>query len=281
MKQDLRITVYPFHENMLPFCTFIPNAPKIVRLVSPIGYGLDGQDASFLDGREEVNLRVSHDFEEALLVSNAVLFPEGNYTDELKKMIMQRMKQAAMAGKHIFSAIELDDINIMKAICVNNGVEYIDLTQHKASNALDIQKPQRLYVPKASIIFVGEFVDHANSADIVVGLVSYFINKGYKVTAVMEPKESAVFGFHTHIECLMGLPALEHEKIHAINNWIKRLDEEETPDLLVELPGGMLRFDDIETSQYGIYAYMWSQAITPDYVILCTPYLFLDPDKKD
>jgi hypothetical protein len=93
-------------------------------------------------------------------------------------------------------------------------------------------------------------------------------------------ENAAAFGFHTQSEFIGPNAATEHGKIDALNNKIKELENEEALDVpIIQLPGGMIRFREIETCKHGIYAYMWAQAITPDHSILCSPHLMFEPEK--
>lgn len=282
MRKPIRLTVYPFSASFLPFCLAESEQIQIVRLVSPIGYNLENKDAGSADRRDSIGMIVNSDFDEALSVCDAVLFPGGDYTELFLRDIFDKIISTAKAGKDIYTGVDFDEqqTSAIMDICKSSGAAFVHIKKQVTEEKLYYQKPDRMYVPKAPVVFVGELIERANSEDITIALTTFFKRRGYRVSTIVCSKEARVFGFHTHDEYQSKDFYPEHQTIDMLNSWIKEIEENEVPDLFViQLPGGMMRLDDIETSKHGIYAYMWSQVLTPDYFLLCAPYGLLDPNE--
>lgn len=98
-------------------------------------------------------------------------------------------------------------------------------------------------------------------------------SKGYKISQIGSRNYCEFLGFHSFPGFMYNRNLSESEKIILFNNYIKRLENDENPDLIViGIPGGIMKRNDTFTSYFGIFAYEISQAVTPDYVICSTQY---------
>ncbi|MDR2572254.1 MAG: TIGR04066 family peptide maturation system protein [Oscillospiraceae bacterium] len=279
-------TVYPYQRAFAPyvssFARNISCSCEIKTLVSPKGFPYLNKDAGYVDHRGDTGFTVCTDFLTMLQQANSLLIPEGDYTIKLYDDIMKKAIIAAQMGKHILCAQTLkdnDDEQLLSSICRLHQVDFIYARQkgRESSKRFAIHAKNkisaRLYRPEAPIVFVGEIYENTNAKDIVLILVNHFLASGYKVSVVMEPGFSQLIGFHGTDEFLDSEAKNEIDSITTINRYFESLEKLEQPDIiLVQVPGGMMKYNDIIHNSYGVFAYMLSQAIAPDCFICCLPF---------
>lgn len=274
--------VYPYTKEFVPYISF--DIPEMLRdicikfLVSPRGFMLDGKNASVVDRRPQTAYMVTSDFEAAITDSTAMLIPDGNYNAKLYRNIINKALLTLQRGKHVICLLKLelkDQLCLMEE-SANHKAEFIYMLDDKLENyGLEASK-EPLYRPDASIIFVGELVKDMNGIDIALMAVSHFKKMEYKVSAVLPSSAAGLFGMYNS-DIIFGPNSnySEEDKIILFNKLIRFIDINEAPDIIViKLPGGMMTFNELLPNSFGIYAYMVSNAVTPDYFICSFPYDF-------
>lgn len=78
-------------------------------------------------------------------------------------------------------------------------------------------------------------------------------------------------GLHTYPEYLIHGGTTDNDRIIRFNLFLSQLEHREKPDvLLIQLPGGLLRFNDAILNGFGIVPYFIAQAASCDYFICCS-----------
>lgn len=272
--------VYPYNQSFTPYISYgqlVYGNIEIVQLISPSGFALDGKDGGATDKRPDTGIIVSSDFSKALNDTvNALLIPEGNYESTLYKDIVAKAKVAIENKKHILCGTILnpEDRLCLDAMCTANGVNFISSENITPNYYLRPATPTKVYRPNASVIFVGEMVEGINAKDVAVGITGYLQSQSYKVATIMDPGFSQLWGAYSNKWLFQNPDGLDDEKrILAISNFIQQLDKAEQPDVIVvQIPGGLFKYNDLYPNQFGIYAFMLSCAIRPDCFICALPY---------
>jgi peptide maturation system protein (TIGR04066 family) len=171
-------------------------------------------------------------------------------------------------------------------VCKFHNVDFVYAHQIGKDNLKKIAEQtrskinKRLYRPEASVVFIGEIYENTNAKDIVLILANHFSKSGYKTSVVMESGFSQIMGFHGTDELFGNETINAIDNITAINEYFEGLEKLEQPDIiLVQILGGMMKYSDIVHNSYGIYPYMLSQAIEPDYFVCCLPFGEYDSDE--
>lgn len=280
-KGEERLLVYPFGRKILPFCGIQNGKRRISAAVAPRGLGINELDVGTLDERRPLGIVAHSDFCSCVADCDTVLFTDELYDEENKQEIERNIQAAIERDKSIILSVALEAQKKaeIKRACETKGLEYTDLTQRTVSDGPNIENRPHMYTPTASVIFVGELMGSCNGTDVVIGLLNHFKQEGYRASAIFTQREARVFGFHAQDECFVEeYPC--HKQIDFLNAKIQQIDETEAPDvIIVQIPGGMLKMNSSATNEHGIYAYMWSQAVTPDCFVLCVPYQMLDSDR--
>lgn len=276
--------IYPYTINfasfIAPWTSQLRKNIMIKAVVTPEVLGLSDKDAGNVDNREAIGINVGSDFKEALKVCDTFLAAEGKHIKELRDDIVEKMHFSIESKKNIICTISLskDELDIFITKAKQYGVDFIYTKEKADDKALVL--PGRLFTPSASVIFVGEIMSGLNGFDIVVSLTDYYKKIGYKVSTLAVPEYSKLFGFHVYSELEVYSQFDEHEKITYYNSFFNAIEKKEKPDIIiVQLLGGMVRYNDIIKNEYGIYSYMMAHALTPDCFVLCVPYKSVDGEK--
>lgn len=120
-------------------------------------------------------------------------------------------------------------------------------------------------VPIIAVFGVGEMTQ---KLDLQIYLRTYF-GKDFKVCQIGTRKDGNMLGMYSFPEFMLEKKYSEKEKISKFNHWIKELEDENHPDvIIIGIPGGILPLNDKHTFDYGILAYEIFSAIKPDYSIM-------------
>jgi peptide maturation system protein (TIGR04066 family) len=269
MVQKQRLLIYPYHND---FVAPVKHAEffqdyEITSLVSPNGWGLVGKDAGSAAKQENIGIMVEGNFKEALCDCDAVLFITSPSKLDIETIIYPNMLEAIKQGKDILCEIKLEDTKkqeLSKA-ALAHGVRCEFLTNPtKWLNPFN----NEIYSFNTSVIFVLGMSEKTNKFDIQLALRERLLKEGYKVSQVGTKDYCELLGFHSMPDFMYGNNFSEHEKITVFNHYLKKIEKDEEPDVIViGIPGGTMKFNNKFTSYYGVTAYEISQAVIPDAVI--------------
>jgi len=274
------VAIYPFSAESIPVVNYLNKLNptyKISVLISPSGLGLVGKDASVADNREPMGIIVQGNINNVLDQFDVLLITDGNETDDMHKHSYEYMLLAIENKKDIICAMTLSqeklDAIILKSKQAGVDFNYCKGTLETSAYFQSIQSQSRaLYTPSTPIIFVGGLIEDANNY-VLLSMATKFKNQGYKVSAVCEKSDCKLYNFHIQPAFLKSKEYSEVEKITKYNQLINCIEELDNPDvILIQIPGGMMKYNNILTNDFGVYAYLISQAIQPDYFICCTMY---------
>lgn len=93
-----------------------------------------------------------------------------------------------------------------------------------------------------------------------------FLEKGYKVSQIGSKPASELFGFHAIPDYMFTNKYTDVQKIVQFNNFVKKIEKEEQPDLIIiGIPDAIIPFSSKHSYSYGIYAFEILNAIQPDF----------------
>lgn len=244
----------------------------IVACISPVGYGFQGKDAAFAYGGEKTGTIVTDsgidelDFEDLLICKSS---------SDFTTVIMPQIEVAAKRGKNVIFLYNLESQYRIEVenICIENHVNYKVIT----NRLMDISKlaghENEILDMSVPVIFVAGVIENTNKFDVQLGLRSFLLNKGYKVSQIGTKEYCEVFGFHAVPQFMFAIEVSENEKIVYFNRVCKSIEIQEKPDVfIIGIPGATMVFNEVITNKFGITAYEMSNAIRADAAIMCVPY---------
>ena len=103
-------------------------------------------------------------------------------------------------------------------------------------------------------------------------LRKFFKDQGYKVSQIGSRAYCELLGFHS-IPTFMFEPRYEMEKIYLFNQFIKKIELTEKPDvILIGIPGAIMSLNGSNATNCGITAYEISNAVSSDVALFCMYY---------
>lgn len=272
------VVLYPFTPDNMAIVRFHSRWNKKYRInavVSPRGLSYGGKDISVADNRKEVGLIVQDDLDKALDENEGLLIPSGDSKAPAYTGIWGIMCAAAKKGKDIICSINLTQRQFVEIrnLCRENKSTFLYCPMEKSRWTTSTITGR--YHPSVPVIFVGNLVAEANTLEVALEVANRFMQDGYKVSVIGDRPELNLYGFHGS----SLLADLSHGKIIGndiamaitlLNHYIHYVESHDNPDVMViQIPGGMLDTPDFP-NECGVYAYILSRVLQPDYFIGCS-----------
>lgn len=266
-----KIVIYPFSYKSFPEVKILLENKYEIKVLSQLGTGLIGKDIAFSTNRKNSNILVEKLDRKIITNCDVLYIPEGNIEDPLYLGIEEVLDFAIEAGIKIISAIDLKSTNLD----LEKYDKFIDL-HNSINKSLDSYflsiKKNRLsyYSPKIPVIIIGGIFDIIDNQYITLALKKQFEENGYEVCCITKEITGKLFDCLTFPENFMNNNHSIEARILELNSYIRASTELFKPQvLIIQVPFGMIRYNNYLENSFGSYAFMISQAITADYFI-CT-----------
>lgn len=266
-----KILVYPFTYKDFPLVKLLSKSVKNITIATEEGTGLVGKDIGFSVNRGYCNIPVLKYSERILQESNVLFIPEGNIKDPINERIIEVLQKSINNNKKIISSLKLDSKNL-HYLKYNKYIDLLNQTDSKLDLYFSRVKENQLayFVPKIPVIYVGGVFDIIDNHYIAISLKQKLEEEGYKVCCITNESYGKVFNCLTFPDDFMNNRLSIEDRILDLNNYIRASIEFKKPDLMIiQIPFGMLRYNEYYENSFGSYAYMISQAIKSDYFV-CT-----------
>lgn len=275
------LMVYPYTREFTPALSWLARqggeGPNRLLPVAFPGAGLGGHDAGYADDSRPVGLEVSDDFETALQEAEALLIPEGTYAGAARPLLMHALRRGAETGKEVYCAASLtaEEKAAVFAPFEKKTSRLTDLTAPRPGDLLQDVLPEGrcdLRPPAVPVVLVGELYPGLAPSDALLCLDSAFRRDGYRTAAVLPPPLGAALGLDQLPDFFLDPSVDEESKIYGMNAWMRRLEDERKPDvILIQCPGAMMRYNDEFPNGFGLKAFLLCQAFSPDCVVTAVP----------
>ncbi len=171
-----------------------------------------------------------------------------------------------------FDSIILVDSEIVSHPFIEEGIRrgknIIHIEQERDFNMCfleGITEEQQITVP---VVFVAGVAPYTEKFLVQLFLRKKLLENDYRVSQIGSNRYSRLFGFHSYPEFMDGSMNNE-QKIVSFKKYVKYIEVKEHPDtIVVGIPGGIIPVSKKHHFDFGITAYMISQAISADYVIM-------------
>lgn len=155
----------------------------------------------------------------------------------------------------------------IKRICDENHVELIMYYNLNFNND-QILNGTKMEI-EAPVITIMGMLPMTQKFELQLYLRRKFIDKGYKVSQIGTRPVSELFGFHALPEYFFTNKYTDVEKIIAFNNFVKNIEKEEKPDvIIIGIPDVVIPFSKKHNFSFGIYAYEILSAVQPDFAFM-------------
>ena len=215
-------------------------------------------------------VRVSHDFEAGLDDCSVVWMVDSWNELEFHRFIEPSFRLATDKGKRIVCSRDLSTEE--KALVSKYDFIYVEYSSFKPKVSLD----DRVQEVRTPVIYVMSSTENCNQFYIESAICAELRDRGYEALLISSRKESAAFGQYSIPNFMFNKDCSENEKVVALNYYIRYLEMKNNPEVIViGVPGAAIPYSSNYSSDFGILAYEFSEAVKPDYTILsspCMPY---------
>jgi len=280
-----RLGIIPFLKNNYPLIMYPPPDVKINSVIAPQGAGIEGNDISILRNRENTGINGLSNIEEGYNNCDVILITDvgllKNCENEFKYLSVNKVRDyaknaldnAITHNKDIicFSSLDKSDQKKYLDLCKSKGIKF----EYYEQKAIESDTPQKLKQINIPIVLIAETIYDNDGYEIFLKLIQSFNLDNKKVLAISEDKYNVLYKQYSVTFWNNTDPELN---VIGINNYVARLADEIKPDvILIKLPKPMTKFDDEITFDFGMTAFLLSQALKVDYMIYCSLYSLVDP----
>ncbi len=231
------------------------------------------------------SILVHEDFEKALEECTAIL---PVFYDPNREIIESEEKDMMFIGQRIdeiiFSKIDKAVEHGKKIIIFNNGSKQAKILIEKVPDDLQICF-QNIYSGKSDfaikemchietpVVCVASAFEGLDKMNILLALYRDLVQQGYNTLAFGTVQGCEIWGINSWPDFMSDIKLNTTEKIIYLNNYIKMLEIQKKPDIiLVGVPGGTAPFTNKAPLDFGEMFYKVIKANLPDYFILSLPY---------
>ena len=212
-----------------------------------------------------------------------ILWLADSYYQVPEEVILQKVREFSTGGKDILvgRSMKNDMKEQVSRICQEAGVSFLEppafmgeyhpvaeemmagWEQYGESAHLTVE---RILTPVVVVLGDDEFCD---KFELQLAMREQMIEKGYRVCSIGSRTGSEASGVYSHPAFMNENRMSEREKIVYYNNYLKKLEKLEHPDVFIlGIPGGILPLSKMKFGDFGVRAYEIFQAVTPDFVVL-------------
>jgi len=275
---------FPISAETLPIAKYIDEYSEqyyITTLLTINGSGLSGKDAGYADNQPFVgkviysNLQETKDSWKTLLIANH----SDRFGGDIYILTIQAIKTALILGKTVVCAARLkpNDLNEIQneIVLINDHNECQFIYLHGQENLPLSLNEGRLYCPIAPILFVGGLLDEANTLEAFLSISGKLQSDNFNVVPISANANCGLAGIATFTQLTYPEGINEVQKVYALNYLVEKNEGYKHPDLfIVHLSGAIMEYNEIIPNGFGLFSYIISKALTPDFFICCIPCEF-------
>lgn len=247
---------------------------EIIGLVTPNESINICYDKFLIENEHLKNIEVKTELSFFFDKCDSVLFLDSSNSINLKATLLPKMIECAINKKNILNTIEIDieSEEYIHNVCKENEVDFTNFNDNVKYDLKHISKHPLISI-NTPILFVLGVSKNVNKFEIQLELREKFLREGYRVSQIGSRRYCEVMGFHSFPKFMYDEGFTEVEKINSFNHFVAKIEKDENPDLvIIGIPGGISKINELITNEYGIFAYEVAQAITPDVVVFSTFY---------
>lgn len=273
-----KLAIYPFSPVSIPLCEFFSvfrPEYKVTDLVSPVGLGLAEHDAGHATNRSNLGITVHGDINKAIDECDALLVPFGDLkNDPAFRDAFAVMNNATRQRKTVFCAPRLTRSQYQKLHLTESSFHYgfqekPYRTQYSTTSR---------YNPSVPVVFVHNLTVEADSFEVTLSLAQRFRRDGFHVSVIGARPEYNFLGMNGSsllLDFFYGNQRIHSvsQGIQAFHHYLRTVEISQKPDvILINIPGAAVSTQQLYYSESGVYLYLMTQIVRPDYAIVCMPY---------
>lgn len=266
---DKKICIAPFTKKEYPLIENLSKNYSNLTIISPRGIGIEGEDISILKNTYKTGYKFSNSILEGIVNSDVILITEIKKEDKaLYAYAIQVLEVSIEEGKEVICFLELDDIeySIYKHQCEEKGIKSYFF---HSSNDKDVNYEEEDFkIFNIPVIYVSEMIPDCDGYDFFLKLMNRLENDGKNVLAISQDTYNILFN---QVHMTFWAETVSRKMVYWLNHTVYNLVCEKRPDIiLIRLPEPMMKYDNVNTYDFGLTAFLLAQAIPGDGCICCS-----------
>ncbi|ASA25345.1 TIGR04066 family peptide maturation system protein [Paenibacillus donghaensis] len=257
-----KVAIYPFDIESAPLVRYKEylRSYDLMGVFSPRGWGIN-KDISMVDGGEK-GLTIETDLINSVINYDTLIINQPCRTLDFNKNVLPLIISKIQEKKEIILNW-YENESFIKELCERLSVP-CSVMSYDRNLFVNHNKLMDITVP---IVFVCGFTEMANKFFTQLTLREYFTKEGYNISQIGTKKYSELFGFKS-FPAFMFESISDSEKIILFNNYVKQIEIEERPDLIIiGIPGSVIPFNNRYNYHFGSFANIISHSIEADAII--------------
>lgn len=266
-----RVALYPYDAGLLPVVRHFDTMQKkdtLCGIIAVPGYGGIGKDAAYACNQPDIGIQVEQESEGAFEKWDTLYLALRHLPQagEVKTVL----KHALAQGKEV---IGIGNRLEMQYEWVKELKKEMPEIQMLLSDELlpKVQSGQEYQPVRTPVVLVGGIAGREDVLEVVLTLAEELRNSGKTVACITNEPVCTLLGcydFSALYKEPMDLPIA----ITRINQTVQEIEKKIFPDvILMEAPDALIRYHSLTPNGFGIYSYMLTQAVKPDYIVCCMP----------
>ncbi|MBQ7689547.1 MAG: hypothetical protein IJT27_10070 [Clostridia bacterium] len=255
--------LYPYSDDLADVVRYIPDYHadmQVSKLASPYAWKYNIKN----------NENVSFDF--PLDDVEGVIFAEVSKKYQkntlLYKDIVAKIQYTLNSKKDVICVKQLQeqDAADLKKLAQENGCAF-DYYESKRNN-YDMES--MFQTQECIMIGVGGTLEEVTTLPVIVNLAARLKEAGYRVTTVADDMNVSLLGFERFPSYFFDETQDYMQIVHKFNKFYKNLQLLHQPEIiLTQIPNGFMKYSNSCLENFGVKAFMLSQAVNLDYFVLC------------
>ena len=275
-RENRRAAIYPYNRKVSSLIRYsdLLSGYEIVSAIVPNGFNASHKDVAILEKRTNIGILGQTCFSEGIKNCDILIVAEFDSTTQFRRSIIENVIKAMSEGIDVLSLFTFDEeeeriFNRMAAVYSVNYTSY-----HNFSN-FSVPYSDSLNETYAPIILVAGLNEECQKFDIQLELRRYLENVGYRVAQIGSKHYSELFGAHSFPQFMYDTALSINEKIVGLNAYVRKLEKDEAPEVIViGVPGGLLPITDKLHQNYGLTAFEVGFALQADICLLAVPPIY-------
>lgn len=266
-----RAALYPYDAALLPVVRHFEAMQKkdtLCGVIAVPGYGGIGKDAAYACNQPDIGILVEQESEETFekwdtLYLALCHLPQAGETRAVIKHALKQGKQVIGIGTKM--EMQYEWVKELKK-------EMPEIQMFPSDGFLPkVQSAQEYQPIRTPVIMVGGIAGREDVLEVVLTLAEELRGSGKSVACITNEPMCTLLGCYDfslfYKECI-DLPVT----ITKINRMLQEIEKKILPDvILMEAPDALIRYHSLTPNGFGIYSYMLTQAVKPDYIVCCMP----------
>ena len=272
--------IYPFNDTLIPIIPHLalPDfGESMLKVIDANRKYLHGKDIGYIKNQPDTQICISDNLVDELKLCDVLIYMDENHEAISDDIAIVDMQKAIRLQKKVICLRNLPGDKVKElselAATIETEFHYLCNDVQNQERFVNYEIPFELYSPSASIIMVGETLEGLEGEHICLSVADEMEAMGYHCVTVLESKYTQVLNAIPYPSFLRAGKSIESEKVYYLNNFLRKIDEIENPDVIIlHLPDPMMKYNQMFCNGFGIIPYLVSQAILPDCFILCTQF---------